>query len=70
MISCYPNNREHPAPSIISPERLIALCCAVLVSLVMASPAEAQTETVRDDPEANKLLSREYRAPFEVPDPA
>ena len=30
---------------------------------------DAATETFRDDPEANRLLRKEYRAPYVVPDP-
>jgi predicted dehydrogenase len=29
---------------------------------------DAQTESIRNDPEANRLLGRSYRAPFTVPD--
>jgi hypothetical protein len=29
---------------------------------------DAETETIRDDPEANRLLGRTYRTPFVVPD--
>jgi hypothetical protein len=29
---------------------------------------DPQTETIRDDPQANALLSKEYRKPWELPE--
>jgi predicted dehydrogenase len=63
-------NRKRPNADIEEGHKSTRLCHLgnIAVRTGRALRFDAQTETIADDPEANKLLGRSYRKPFVLPE--
>ena len=63
--------RKLPSADIEEGHRSTLMCQLANISYRLGGrklTVDAQTETLVDDPEANHLLKREYRAPWVVPE--